>query len=167
MYIQADTRGNASSQEGNMRTALKRCIAAGLIIAISIPAMATDKVQVTPKVTKDIVVTNLMNGLVSQNRGLKESAAFMLGEEKATRAVVPLMQMLRGGEEESSRIVAALSLCRIGDPRGVYAVKQAAKFDESERVRTLCAWFYNQYVQPGSFDFVAVQPAAPVDYGSR
>ena len=101
-------------------------------------------------------MTNLMNGLASQNRGLKESAAFMLGEEKATRAVVPLMQMLRGGEEESSRIVAALSLCRIGDPRGVYAVKQAAKFDESERVRTLCAWFYNQYVQPGSFEFVAV-----------
>jgi HEAT repeat protein len=148
-----------------MRTALKCCIVAGLIVAVSLPALATDKVQVAPKVTKDLIVTNLMNGLTSQNRGLKESAAFMLGEEKAIRAVVPLMQMLRGGQEESSRIVAALSLCRIGDPRGVYAVKQAAKFDESDRVRTLCA--YNQYVQPGSFDFVAVQPAASVEYGSR
>ena len=123
-----------------MRTALKCCIVAGLIVAVSLPALATDKVQVAPKVTKDLIVTNLMNGLTSQNRGLKESAAFMLGEEKAIRAVVPLMQMLRGGQEESSRIVAALSLCRIGDPRGVYAVKQAAKFDESDRVRTLCAW---------------------------
>ncbi len=77
------------------------------------------------------------------------------------------MQMLRNEEDESSRIIAALSLCRIGDPRGVYAVKGAAKFDDSEKVRTLCAWFYNQYVKPGSFEFVAVQPAAPVEYGRR
>lgn len=150
-----------------MRTAWKRGIVAALLIAIAVPAAAEDKVMVYPKVTRDIVVSNLMNGLSAQNKGLKESAAFMLGEEKATRAVVPLMQMLRSDQEESSRIVAALSLCRIGEPRGVYAVKQAAKFDESERVRTLCAWFYNQYVQPGSFEFVAVTPAAPVEYGSR
>jgi len=150
-----------------MHAMLKKLLVAGVIVAIAATAWAADKVQVTPKVTKDLVVTNLLNGLGSQNRGLKESAAFMLGEEKAYRGVVPLMQMLRNSEEESSRIVAALSLCRIGDPRGVYAVKQAARFDDSERVRTLCAWFYNQYVKPGSFDFVAVQPPAPAEFGSR
>lgn len=150
-----------------MKAIMQRIVLTGLLAAVALPATATDKVHVTPKVTKEVVVTNLMNGLASGNRGLKESAAFMLGEEKATRAVVPLMQMLRSADDESSRIVAALSLCRIGEPRGVYAVRQAARFDESERVRTLCAWFYNQYVQPGSFDFVAVEPSAGVEYGSR
>jgi hypothetical protein len=150
-----------------MRTGWKCGIVAGLLVAFVASAAAADKVPVTPKISKDVVVSNLMTGLTSDNKGLKESAAFMLGEEKAIRAVVPLMQMLRSDRDESSRIVAALSLCRIGEPRGTYAVKQAAKFDDSERVRTLCAWFYNQYVQPGSFEFVAVKPAAPVEYGSR
>lgn len=150
-----------------MHALLKKFAAIGVVVAVAATAWATDKVQVTPKVTKDLIVTNLLNGLSSGNRGVKESAAFMLGEEKAARGVVPLMQMLRNSDEESSRIVAALSLCRIGDPRGVYAVKQSAKFDDSDRVRTLCAWFYNQYVKPGSFDFVAVEPTAPVEFGSR
>jgi hypothetical protein len=150
-----------------MNAIVKQCAALCMVAAVATTAGATDKVVVTPKATKDLVVTNLMNGLASGNRGLRESAAFMLGEEKATKAVVPLMRMLRDGDEESSRIIAALSLCRIGDPRGAYAVKQAAKFDESEKVRTLCAWFYNQYVEPGSFEFIAVEPAAPVEYGSR
>lgn len=150
-----------------MNTTSRLCSTLCLAVVVTATAGATDKVHVSPKITKDLVVTNLMNGLASSNRGLRESSAFMLGEEKAPQAVVPLMRMLRYGEEESSRIVAALSLCRIGDPRGVYAVRQSARFDENERVRTLCAWFYNQYVQPGSFEFVAVEPAAPVEYGSR
>jgi hypothetical protein len=67
--------------------------------------------------------------------------------------------MLHNGEEESARIVAALALCRIGDSRGLFAVKRAATFDPSERVRTSCAWFYEEYVQPGSFRFVSVEQA--------
>lgn len=150
-----------------MHAMLKKSLVVGVAVAFAATAGAADKVPVTPKVTRDLIVTNLLNGLSSQNRGLKESAAFMLGEEKAAQGVLPLMQMLRNSDEESSRIVAALSLCRIGDPRGAYAVKQAAKFDDNERVRTLCAWFYNQYVKPGSFEFIAVQPTDAVEYGSR
>jgi len=91
----------------------------------------------------------------------------MLGEQKVTRAVVPLMNMLHSDDEESSRIVAALSLCRIGEARGVYAVRQAAKFDKSERVQRVCAWFYNEYVQPGSFAFVTPEEDVPVQYSGK
>jgi hypothetical protein len=69
------------------------------------------------------------------------------------------MAMLHEGTE-SSRVVAALALTRIGDARGIYAVKQAAKFDPSERVQKLAAWYYNQYAVPGSFDFVAKQDSS-------
>jgi len=138
-----------------------------LLVAVVTAAGATDKVQPTPRVTKDLIVTNLLQGLCTQNKGVRESAAFLLGEEKAIAGVVPLMKMLRDCDEESSRIVAALSLARIGDPRGTYAVKQAARFDESQKVRTLCAWFYNQYVQAGSFEFVYEKPDKTVEFGSR
>ena len=98
---------------------------------------------------------NLLAGLASENLGLKESAAYMLGEIKSDRAVVPLMSLLKNSDQESTRIVAALALCRIGDARGVYAVKQASRFENSTLVAQRCAWFYDQYVNPGSFNFVS------------
>jgi hypothetical protein len=150
-----------------MNNTLRSLVVVVCLAGVAGQVMATDKVQVTPRVTKELIAINLLNGLASDNKGVRESSAFMLGEERVIRAVVPLMKILRDGEDESSRIVAALSLCRIGDPRGVYAVRQAARFDDSERVRTLSAWFYNQYVKPGSFDFIAVEPATPVEYGGK
>jgi HEAT repeat protein len=109
---------------------------------------------------------NLLVGLASENIGLQESAAYMLGEMSSDRAVIPLMRMLRS-ERESARIVAALALCRIGDARGVYAVKRASSFDESAQVRQRCAWFYEQYVAPGSFAFAPEAPTAPGHLAAR
>ena len=102
----------------------------------------------------DAVVVNLMIGLKSDNPGLRASSAFMLGELRAREAVVPLMEMLHSGENESCKIVAALALCRIGDERGTYAVKRAVQFEENQQVAQKCAWFYEQYVQPGTYGFV-------------
>jgi hypothetical protein len=98
-------------------------------------------------------VQNLLIGLKSDNQGLRESSAYMLGELGSTKAVIPLMAMLRDDASESSRIVAALALTRIGDARGVYAVKRAASFDESREVQKKCAFFVNAYAQPGAFEF--------------
>jgi len=167
IFMHATVSMGVTTKEDHMNGALRVAVFVALVAGIAGQALATDKVQVTPRVTKELVALNLMNGLASDNKGVRESAAFMLGEEKITRAIVPLMKMLRDSEEESSRIVAALSLCRIGEPRGVYAVRMAAKFDNSEKVRTLCAWFYNQYVKPGSFEFVTIKPAEPVELGRK
>jgi HEAT repeat protein len=150
-----------------MNTGSKVRLVGVLLVAVVASAGATDKVQVTPRVTSDLIVTNLMQGLCSQNKGVRESAAFMLGEQKVIAAVVPLMKMLRNCDEESSRIVAALSLARIGDSRGTYAVKRAVRFDKSQKVRTICAWFYNEYVQAGSFAFIDVESDKSVEFGSR
>jgi HEAT repeat protein len=109
---------------------------------------------------------NLLIGLASDNVGLQESAAYLLGEMNSDHAVIPLMRMLRS-ERESARVVAALALCRIGDARGVYAVRRASTFDESAQVRQRCAWFYEQYVAPGSFAFMAETPAHPEQMAVR
>lgn len=95
---------------------------------------------------KDVIVENLLNGLSSGNMGLMVSSAQFLAEYKSVRSVIPLMQMLHESENEESRIAAALSLVKIGDPRGVFAVRQAAHFDESEQVRSMCMKFYCAYL---------------------
>lgn len=125
-----------------------------LLAAFTGMAAGTDHPAGLTKEKYEAAVENLLIGLASDNLGLKESSAFMLGELKATEAVVPLMAMLRSEGEDCCRIVAALALCRIGEARGVYAVKQAIRFDDSENVQQKCAWFYDQYVQPGSYQFI-------------
>ncbi len=131
-----------------------------LLAAFTTLASAEERYAGMTKEKYDAAVANLLVGLKSDNIGLKTSSAFMLGALKAEEGVVPLMAMLRNGEQEYCRIVAALALCRIGDARGVYAVKCAVQFDDSKEVAQKCAWFYDQYVQPGTYDFVSAGFAA-------
>ena len=141
-----------------MKTTIRIFALVALLAAVTLPGMAGEK----PSYDKNQAELNLLVGLASDNLGLRESCAFMLGEIGSQKAVVPLMAMLHDGVE-SSRVVAALALTRIGDARGVYAVKQAARFDPSERVQKLAAWYYNQYAVPGSFDFVAKDETASAE----
>jgi hypothetical protein len=85
---------------------------------------------------------NLLIGLNSNNYGLKTSSAQILGDIKSEKAVIPLMRILKSSDDEKFRIVAALSLYKIQNPRGLFAVRQAAKFDPSNRVKKLCLNFY-------------------------
>ncbi len=94
--------------------------------------------------TRKKAVESLLNGLQNDNYGLRTSSAFMLGEIRAEEAVYPLMKILKTEDCEESRIVAALALYKIGNPKGIFAVKQATRFDNSERVRKMCTNFYNE-----------------------
>lgn len=106
-----------------------------------------------PAADLELTEAKLLDDVHCDNCQTKESAIFDLGELRSEKAVIPLMDVLHSNEGESSRIVAALALCRIGDARGTFAVKRAATFDRSEKVRTIAAWFYNTYVKDGSFQF--------------
>ncbi len=94
---------------------------------------------------KQNTVESLLDGLNSENIGLKSSSAYMIGELQLSQAIIPLMKMLRESKNEDLRIVAALALYKIGTPMAIYAVKQAIKFDDSERVSKHCASFYNDF----------------------
>jgi len=85
---------------------------------------------------------NLLIAINSNNYGLKSSAAQILGDIKSDKAVIPLMKILKSSDDENLRIIAALSLYKIQSPMGMFAVRQAIRFDESVRVRNLCLMFY-------------------------
>ncbi len=112
------------------------------------PAGSTkDKKDVRPVFNKAVAEANLLIGIRSQNLGLRTSAAMHAGDIGSEKAVSALMEMLKNDRDERARIVAALSLYKIGDPIGINAVRQAARFDESRRVRKLCALFYMEYLK--------------------
>jgi len=98
-------------------------------------------------VVKESTIASLLEGLASDNIGLKSSCAYMLGELKITDAIIPLMRMLHNEVNEELRIAAALALYKIGTPMSINAVKQAGRFDESKRVNKLAHNFYSEYLR--------------------
>ena len=97
--------------------------------------------------TENNVEDNLIVGLNSDNLGLKTSSAYMLGEYGTSKSINSLLKVLKSGNTEEERITAAMALVKINTEQSMFAVKQNAKFDDSERVRKLCALFYNQSLQ--------------------
>jgi len=97
-------------------------------------------------------ISSLMNGLKSENLGLKTGCTYMIGELQISDAIIPLMKILREDKNEEVRIAAALALYKIGSPMAINAVKQSIRFDDSERVSKLCASFYNEYLKNKSND---------------
>lgn len=96
-------------------------------------------------IISESTIKTLLLGITSENYGLRTSSAYMLGELKLKEAVIPLMRMLHNEKSEQARIMAAVSLFKIGDARGIFAVKQAIRFDKSERVSKMCEKIYSCY----------------------
>jgi HEAT repeat protein len=129
---------------------MKKLIITSLAVLFAFVSIgfASSKVLISSKKTDHkAAIANLLVGLNSDNYGLRTSCAFMLGELKASQAVIPLMKMLHSEKSDDARIVAALSLYKIGNPIGIFAVKQAGRFDDSERVRKMCSNFYVNFQQ--------------------
>ena len=94
-------------------------------------------------VSYEQIEATLIKGLNSDNFGLKVSSAYMLGEIKSERSVNQLSKILRENDNEKARLIAALSLLKIGTERSIFMVKQSRRFNEKEYVRDLCAHLYN------------------------
>jgi len=118
-----------------------------LLVAFSFLTYAQTIVPALTSAKKDCIKKSLLLGVESENLGLQSSAAYMLGEFCCDEAVIPLLKILHNNPYEEMRIMAALSLYKIGDSRGIFAIRQAIKFDESTRVRNLCDKFYRAYLQ--------------------
>ncbi len=108
---------------------------------------------------KELIAQNLLNGINSDNLGLKTCSTYLIGEFCCDKAVIPLLRILHNDKFEESRILAALALYKIGDSRGIFAIKQAVKFDESDRVRRMCDKFYRAYYskEPVSADILLAE----------
>ena len=105
---------------------------------------------------KEACIETLLKGLQTENRGLQAGCTYMLGELCCNRGIITLLDILHSNPSEELRILAALSLYKIGDSRGIFAIKQSIKYDESDRVSRLCEKFYRAYLQEESNEPVEV-----------
>ncbi len=98
---------------------------------------------------------NYLEGLKSDNTGLRISCVYFLGELKSSKAVIPLMRMLNEETHEGARIAAAWSLAKIGDARGIYLLKQVSETCDCCSVQCMTELFYRHFVitQNGGMEF--------------
>jgi hypothetical protein len=92
------------------------------------------------------IEANLINGLNSNNHGLRVSSAYYLGEMKSDRAVIPLLKLLRNGETEAAKIIAAISLYKIDSGIGMYRLKWLSQNEENEMLRANYERIYRAYL---------------------
>jgi len=121
-----------------------------ILLLIFIATINSPDVSARPKIKAKITdntIASLVEGLNSENIGLRSSSVYMIGELQLSSAVIPLLRILHQDENEEMRIAAALALYKIGSPIAIHAVKQSIRFDDSERVSKLCASFYNEYLR--------------------
>jgi hypothetical protein len=137
---------------------MKRSI---LLFAVSLILLFS--FQILPQETADqnskqmeACFETLKLGLNSNNLGLQAGCTYMVGEVNCQRSVICLLKILHNSSSEELRILAALSLYKIGDSRGIFAIKQAIKFDESRRVQRICEIFYKAYIQEDTENIVNV-----------
>ena len=112
--------------------------------------------------TKENCTKTLLQGINSDNPGLKAGCIYMIGELCSDKGLVPLLDILHNDASEEMRILAALSLYKIRDSRGIFAIKKAIRFDQSERVSRLCKIFYKTYLQ--DTQFMPLPDIAKVNY---
>jgi hypothetical protein len=127
-------------------------LASLLVVMYAIPSAGQESV-LPPNVDKALIEENLFIGMMSNNLGLQRGSMLMFGKIHSDRAVIPLMETLHNSADDNLRIAAAWALCKIGDARGVYAVRMAVKYDESIKVQAMCAWYFENYVKQGTFTF--------------
>ncbi len=108
---------------------------------------SSDKANIEGKLTSKfaIIEANYMKGLISDNIGVRTSSAYFLGEMKSEKALSFLMKMFREAKTSGEKLVAAWSLLKIGDSRGVHLVKWEVDNGENKDIKDMVEWLYNDY----------------------
>lgn len=128
-----------------MKTSLFILVVFLFAFSVSSLAQAPAELQKTG-FNREQIEENYLVGLNSDVAGLQVSAAYFLGEMKSERAVIPLMKMFRDeNNAPGQRLMAAWSLYKIGDERGLYLIKCEAENPECDYLRCLCEYFYKDH----------------------
>ncbi len=132
----------------------KRTAAALLVMAVLMTATVTAQNPVpAEKKFSRTEVTNLLNGMKSENTGLMKSSIFMAGKYRVSEAVETLTELLADEKDPAVRLLIARALYEIGDFDGMTAVYELSKKDKDAKVRNISRALYNDYAPDTENEF--------------
>lgn len=89
---------------------------------------------------------NLVNGIHSDNMGLKRSSIYFAGKYKIAEAEPELIDQLGIEKDASTRILIALVLYEMGSEDGLLEVQKLSKQDLDPKVRRMSTKIYYEYL---------------------
>ena len=108
-----------------------------LLFALSTISFPQDITNPYPQDNYNVIEENYLAGFNSGNTGIKIDCAYFLGEMKSHKAVLPLMELFRNATNGGQKLVAAWSLLKIGDERGVALVKREVDFGDCDEIKCM------------------------------
>ena len=118
---------------------------ADYIAYVNTPSTHIEKIEKKFDSNYKTIEANYLKGLKSKNMGVQASSAYFLGEMKSEKALFPLMKMFSNPKTGEERLLAAWSLLKIGDSRGVYLVKNAIEDGTRSGANCMLTWLYRDY----------------------
>ena len=132
----------------------KMLVAVTFIALLFTTVLNAQKTITKTELKQKRMIGNLVNGINSDNEGLKRSAIYYAGKYKVEESVDALVDQLEMETSTENKYLISLSLYLIGNYKGIEAVKKVAAFDNDPRAKRLAAAVYYEYLLDES-DFVA------------
>ena len=82
-------------------------------------------------------IKNLSAGINSDNYGVKRSAIFLAGKYKLTQLLDELIKILDDERNQNIKIITAIALEKIGDEKGVEAIRKKIPTESDDKVKQL------------------------------
>jgi HEAT repeat protein len=118
----------------------------GLFVAMTMSQELGAQSSNYKNITKNSIVT-LKEGIQSENPGVRKSSIYMAGLYKIEEAVDVLTKEIRTEKDANIKVLIALSLYNIGDPKGMEAVKALSENDQDLRVKRMSTALYQAYIE--------------------
>ncbi len=128
-----------------MKKLLFLWLSLSFVVAIATVSFAQADKEISTPSKYEAIEANYLTGLNSDNQGLKVSSAYFLGNMKSSRAVIPLMKMFRNEKNNGAKLVAAWSLLKIGDSRGVFLVKRESELGNCDGISCMLHQLYEDF----------------------
>jgi hypothetical protein len=132
-------------KEVKMKSLFQCCLSLVFVVAIATVSFAQANKEIALSSKYEAIETNYLAGLNSENQGLKSSCAYFLGDIKSHKAVIPLMKMFRNEKNEGAKLIAAWSLLKIGDSRGIFLVKRESELGNCDGISCMLNQLYQDY----------------------
>ncbi len=92
---------------------------------------------ITVNLTKSSLI-NLKEGINSENEQLCQSSMLQAGNYKINEVVNNIIKVLESCKSENTKMMAVLTLYKIGDEKSLETIKNAAQNEENPNVKKFC-----------------------------
>jgi hypothetical protein len=124
-----------------------------VVVSLSLIFVATlGELIAQPNSIKNITnnkyaLENLLEGIKSENNGVKRSSIYFVGKYRIAEAEEVLIEQLNREQNPDDRILIALVLYKLQSEDGLLAVKKMAASDKDQKVRRMSTHIYNEYLK--------------------